>query len=55
MEDLYLVPNDAAETFPALQDVDGFVGLVHALQRVRDEVLDGQLTSEHLFHQLGHI
>ena len=41
-----LVDHDAAEALAALEDVDGLVRFLDALQRVRDEVVDRQLARE---------
>ena len=41
-----LVEDDAAEALAGFEDVDGLHGLVDALERVRDEVVDGQLARE---------
>ena len=41
-----LVDHDAPEALARLQDVDGLVRFLDAPQRVRDEVVDGQLARE---------
>jgi len=41
-----LVDHDAPEALAALEDVDGFVRRFHSFERVRDEVVDGQLARE---------
>ena len=46
-----LVDHDAPEALARLQDMDSFVRLLDALQRVRDEVVDGQLAREVLIDE----
>ena len=42
----YSVDHDAPEALAALENMDGLVRFLDALQRVRDEVVDGQLARE---------
>ena len=50
-----LVDHDAPEALAALQDMDGLVRLLDALQSVRDEVVDRQLARQMLVHEARNV
>ncbi len=50
-----LVLDDGAQALALVHHVDGRVDALHALQLVRDEVLDGQVAGQKLIHQLGNL
>ena len=51
----HLVLDNGTQAIARMKSINGIVRLVHAIEDVRNEVINGQVTSQMLFDQLGDV